>query len=196
MSRLFVALLSMLLCCLVLTGCSGKSESSGSDLDSLGQDIVIIPSALPENFTIKIPGDFTTTSSASFDEYYVKDDASIIITDDPIAISGEKVETYMKKVKEAYEKTADQYEVYSEEYPTIHDTDACILEFGYAIVGADAKQAMRCMTAVLIHHDVAYVITCKSRAETFGLYRQAFRACIDSIRIETPPIDTDNAVIH
>ncbi len=196
MSRFFSALLSMLLCCLVLTGCSGKSENSDSDLSSIGQDMVIIPSSLPENFTISIPGDFTTTSSASFDEYYVKDDASIIITDDPIAISGEKVESYMKKVKESYERTADQYVVFSEEYPTIHDTDACILEFGYAIVGADARQEMRCMTAVLIHHDVAYVITCKSRAETFGLYRQAFRACIESIRIQTPPIETDSVVIH
>lgn len=198
MQRMRALLLCMLLICCTFTGCISNPalSSQTSEESSLTDGVVLIPTALPENFTITIPDGFQTTSSAAYNEYYVRDDASIIITDDHIAISGERLEDYMTKVKSVYEQTADCYALISEENPTINDVEASILEFSYAILGENKQQDMQCMVAVLIHHDVAYVITCKSLAQNFALYRGAFRSCIESIVIETPPENTEGAVTH
>lgn len=198
MHQMRALLLCMLLICCTFTGCISNPDLSSlsNEESSLSDGVILIPTALPEYFTITIPEGFQTTSSAAYDEYYILDDASIIITDDPIAISGERLEDYMAKVKSIYEQTADCYALISEENPTINDVEASILEFSYAIVGENKQQDMQCMVAVLLHHDVAYVITCKSLAQNFPLYRGTFRSCIESIVIETPPENTEGAVTH
>ncbi len=197
MRRLYAILLGTA----IAFGCTGcmtnPAQSSLAEPESsVTEDIVLIPTALPENFTITIPAGFTATSSAAYEEYYILNDASIIISDDPIAISGERLESYTAKIKEIYEQTADNYRLLEESKATVNGTDAVILEFSYALIGENARQDLQAMVAVMLHHDVAYVITCKSKAETFLQYRGAFRAAIDSIEIETPPENTEGAVTH
>lgn len=182
--------------CFGCTGCiSNPALSSVNEVESTAEDsIALIPTALPEYFNITIPAGFTATSSAAYEEYYILNDASIIITDDPIAISGERLENYAAKVKEIYEETADHYLLLNESKETIHGTEAVLLEFTYALVGEEKKQDLQAMVCIMLHHDVAYVITCKSKAENFMQYRAGFREAIHTIEIETPPASTENAV--
>ncbi|MBQ4346262.1 MAG: hypothetical protein IJC75_03910 [Oscillospiraceae bacterium] len=192
---------AILLSAAIAFGCTGcmtnPDQSSLAEPESSASDsIILIPSALPENFTITLPPGFTATSSAAYEEYYILNDASIIISDDPIAISGERLEHYTAQIKEVYEQTADDYRLQDESTVTINGTNAVILEFSYALIGENARQDLQAMVAVMLHHDVAYVITCKSKAETYLQYRGMFRSAIDSIEIETPPENTEGAVTH
>ncbi len=192
-------LLTLMLCaafCFGCTGCISNPDLSSTNQaeSSLDDGIVLIPTALPEYFDITIPAGFTATSSAAYEEYYIYNDASIIITDDPIAISGERLDNYAEKVKEIYEQTADNYLLLNEAKETINGTEAVLLEFTYALIGEDKKQDLQAMVCIMLHHDVAYVITCKSKAENFMQYRAGFRNAINTIEIETPPVNTENAV--
>ncbi len=194
-------LTAVLLCaafCFGCTGCISNPDftSSSEAESSLDDGIVLIPTGLPEYFDITIPAGFTATSSAAYEEYYIFNDASIIITDDPIAISGERLENYAEKVKEIYEQTADNYLLLNEAKETINGTEAVLLEFSYALIGADKKQDLQAMVCIMLHHDVAYVVTCKSKAENFMQYRAGFRNAINTIEIETPPKNTEGAVTH
>ncbi len=194
-------LLTLMLCATFCFGCTGcisnpDLNSSSEAESSLDDGIVLIPTALPEYFDITIPAGFTATSSAAYEEYYIYNDASIIITDDPIAISGERLDNYAAKVKDMYEQTADNYLLLNEAKETINGTDAVLLEFTYALVGQNKKQDLQAMVCIMLHHDVAYVITCKSKAENFMQYRAGFRNAINTIVIETPPVNTENAVTH
>ncbi|MGN0648661.1 MAG: hypothetical protein ACI4J3_08540 [Oscillospiraceae bacterium] len=195
MRRLFTLTLCVAFC-FGCTGCiSNPALSSVNEVESTAEEsIVLIPTALPEYFNITIPAGFTATSSAAYEEYYICNDASIIITDDPIAISGERLDNYAAKVKEIYEQTADNYLLLNEAKETINGTEAVLLEFTYALVGEDKKQDLQAMVCIMLHHDVAYVITCKSKAKNFMQYRAGFREAINTIEIETPPVNTEGAV--
>lgn len=197
MSRVCTAVLCLLMICCTFTGCmTNPNQSSVSDGESsMTNDIIMIPSSLPENLTITIPEGFQATSSAAYREYYIMNDASIIITDDPIVISGERLEQYVTQVKEIYEETADQYALIGEETIEVGGIKAQVMEISYAIVGQDKQQDMQAMIGVLLHDDIAYVVTCKSLAQNYLLYRGAFRACIESIVIESPSESTETTVL-
>ena len=161
---------------------SGTEESSAEE-SAVVTSQIIVPSEMPSRIALTPPAGFEETSSDYFEKYYIKDDASIIITGEEIRISGAYLADYAADVKAQYEQTADDFHIDSERTVQVNGVDCWELEFGYAIRSADARQNMRCLTAVLLKDDYAYIITCKSRQENFGAYYAGFCKAVESIVI-------------
>ncbi|MCR5305649.1 MAG: DUF1795 domain-containing protein [Oscillospiraceae bacterium] len=184
-----IAFLAILLLLAIYLGIAGKKknrqqESSAAVTGTESTLPAIVPSSMPDGFTMQIPSGFTETGSQYIDRYYVRNDASIIVTGEKIIIPGEYLEDYVADVKKQYALTADEFQLVKEEPIRLADGLPCtILEFSYAIVGENARQDFRCLTAVMLKDNHSYIVTCKSRADTFGGYYQSFRDAVKSIRI-------------
>ncbi|MBQ5335620.1 MAG: hypothetical protein J6Z45_06705 [Oscillospiraceae bacterium] len=194
MSQKYTAAIIVLLVLMLLTaiymGIAGKrsaknkNESSVSPAVTLSSEQLIVPASMPERFSMQLPAGFTETGSAYIDKYFVRNDASIIITGEKILIPGEQLDPYAEDMKKQYAESADEFQLVKEETIALDSGVSCkVLEFSYALLGENARQDMRCITAVLIKDNRSYIVTCKSRAETFGGYYQDFRQAIKTIRI-------------
>ena len=160
---------------------SKTAEESASSEEELEQ-IVIIPSEMPVNISLPIPGGFTETSSPYYDKYYLMNDASIIVTGEDLVIPGQSIDDYASSMLRQYEKTADEFTLLSMgETPS--GAPCRLIEFTYALVGEDVRQDFQCLTAVLMKDDYVYIVTCKSKRETFANYRGAFLSMIGKITI-------------
>ncbi|MBQ8922261.1 MAG: hypothetical protein IJ060_08905 [Oscillospiraceae bacterium] len=157
---------------------SGKDESSTIELTQA----IIIPSEMPVNISIPIPAGFSETSSETFDKYYVRDDATIIITGETFPVQAKPLDEYTQSVLAQYEKSIDDFRLINN---TEYDSGApCrVLEFTYALIGEDARQDYQCITAVLIKDNCSYIVTCKSKKENFDAYRGVFLMMIGKITI-------------
>jgi len=154
------------------------SESSEEDLSQ----IVVVPSEIPSKISMPVPSGFQETSSPYYNKYYILNDASIIVTGEELAIHGQNVDEYTENVLKQYRKTADDFSLLSD--GTVSSGAPCrVLEFTYALIGEDVRQDFQCITAVLLKDDFAYIVTCKSKRETFGSYRGAFSSMIEHIVI-------------
>ena len=166
---------------------SKKSKSSDeSSIEELTQEI-IIPSEMPVNISLPIPAGFTETSSEYYNKYFVRDDASIIVTGEKIPIAGKQLEEYTADVLAQYEKSVDEFQLINN---TAYKSGApCkVLEFTYALIGEKARQDFQCITAVLLKDNCSYLVTCKSKKETFASYRALFLMMIEKITIlDTQP---------
>lgn len=158
-----------------------KTEESSAEDSAAETEPVVVPSTMPGSIHVTPPAGFSETSSPYYDKYFVKDDASIIITGEKLAIDGIYTDEYVQSVKAQYEKTASDYELLAEDNLTVSGAQATILEFTYAIVGENVRQDMTCMTGIAVKGRNAYIITCKSRSETYAGYRDTFRSFIKSI---------------
>ncbi len=161
---------------------NSKPQNSSSVTDEMFQD-VIIPSEMPVNISVPIPAGFQETQSERYDKYYIREDASIIITGEELAIHGQKLADYTNNtVLRQYEKSADDFHLISNtDYAS--GAPCRILEFTYALIGEDVRQDYQCITAVLLKDDYVYIVTCKSKKETFFAYRGVFLSMIGKISI-------------
>lgn len=198
--KILIALLAVVLVFTVLIAGigmrnrTGKEESSDETSNAIVTDIIIVPSEMPSHITFEIPPGFTETTSQYYDKYYIRNDASIIVTGETLTIGGMRLDEYTNEVKKQYESTADAYTLLGDDQITLNGELPCrVLQFSYAIIGENVRQDMQCITAVLLKDDFAYIITCKSKRETAGVYHSAFLRTIESIRIEdssTPATST------
>lgn len=157
----------------------GRGAQSGGESSEFSvDDTIIVPSEMPEHISLQVPVGFTETSSPRYDKYYIKDDASIIITGEKLVISGIRADEYAEDVQKQYAATADGYQLLSHDTIQVSGVPCELLEFTYTFT-----EDMQCMTAVIVKQDYVYLITCKSRKSTFTLYRSAFRQAIESIAI-------------
>ncbi len=176
------------------TGCATQESEIDSTADSLAEtQQIVIPSTLPDGFSFTVPAGFQTTQSSGFQEYYVFNDASIIVTGEKMTIAGERLENYVKTVRQSYERTADQFQLIEEKQQTVNGQNCTTLEFTYTIVGEDTQVNLHCLTAVLLANDWAYLVTCKSKHETYYSYAALFQAAIESI-VLTDPEKTEESV--
>lgn len=184
-SVLLTALFILLFILLLSAGLKRRSRDAGSSTELIPDQtqIVIVPSEMPSRISLQVPPGFTETASEYYEKYYVKNDASIIITGEKITITGALLEDYVSDIKAQYERTADAWQLQQEEMRTINGVPCVILEFTYAIIGDNVRQDMGCTTAVMLKDDRAYIVTCKSRAETYAAYVAQFRSAISSIVI-------------
>ena len=176
---------------------TAKTPEESSAADSAVEEIVVVPSEMPDKITMAIPAGFSETSSDFYDKYYIKDDASIIITGEKTAIYGQSAKEYAANVRSQYEQTVTDFTLLSEETITVSQVPCEIMEFSYAITSSDDRRDFQCMTAVIIKDNYVYLITSKSKRETFGTYRGAFRQMIESIQIasDNPMYQNPDAVI-
>ena len=170
-----------------------SEESSGSSAadspDAI--EMLVIPSDMPEGFSMQVPDPFQKTSSQVYKTYYVKDDASVIVTGGPLNYLYREVDSYTESVIRQYQDTVDEFELLSDETLKISGKDAHLLEFSYAIVGDDARQDFKCTTAVIMNDDMAYLVTCKGHADTYQNYRELFRMMMSTIDITD--VDPDSS---
>lgn len=189
--KLFIAMLAIIGVIAATAGLSAltrstEPEESSSEAEPALSSIVVVPSAFPERISIQVPPGFTETSSDFYDLYYIRDDASLIVTGE-YAVIAPQIEDYIVKVKEQYAAAADEYQLVEESPLYVNGLIGHTMEFTYAIVGKDVRQEMACVNGIFIKDDYIYIVTCKSRLETFSAYRSAFKQAIASVQIADAP---------
>jgi len=168
-----------------------RNESSAeSALSAENSGPIIVPSSMPEGISVTVPGGFAETSSPRYDKYYIRDDASIIITGEELVISGQILGEYAEDMKKQYEAAADNFRLISEEDLMVNGVECRMMEFTYSIVGENVQQDFVAVTGVLLQNNHVYIITCKSRKETFAAYRESFRQTVKSAVISAPAAGT------
>lgn len=167
----------------LLRGQQKNSEESSVTEELAGTQMVIVPSEMPERISFDVPAGFTETSSQYYDKYYVLNDASVIVTGEELILYGTPLEDYAEQIKQQYTQTAENFRLLSEEKPEINQRKCIVYEFTYDITGGDLKQTMECTTAVFLTAQDAYIITCKSHADSYQTYRGIFRKMIESVQI-------------
>ncbi len=197
MKKLLTALLIALAVVLIMAAITIFFPRGGKDADSSAADslapteMLIIPADMPEGISMSVPKGFSETASQYYTKYYIKDDASVIITGEDMSLRYAEIDHYTQTVIDQYKESVDDFQLISDEVVTVSDTRAHLLEFSYAIVGEDARQDFKCTTAVMIYHDNAYLVTCKSHAETYQNYREIFRMALSTIRLSDPAEGTE-----
>lgn len=189
--KLFFALLLMLAIAGIIAGLSAlhrpeTPEESSSEAEPAVSSLVIVPSKIPERISVEIPPGFTETSSEYYDLYYICDDASVIITGEN-AVIAPQIEDYMQTVREQYRAAADEFTIVDETALHSNGLSGRAIEFTYAIIGQDVRQDMACITGIFIKDNYIYAVTCKSRLETFSIYRTTFKNLLESVRIADAP---------
>ncbi|MBP0967932.1 MAG: hypothetical protein J5722_09875 [Oscillospiraceae bacterium] len=172
---------------------SGQHEESSAAESLAATEMLVVPSDMPEGITMSVPQGFSETSSQYYTKYYIKDDASVIITGEDMSLRYAEIDNYTESVISQYRESVDDFKLIEDEVVTVSGTRAHLLEFSYAIVGEDARQDFMCTTAVMIYHDNAYLVTCKSHAENYQNYREIFRMALSTIRLSDPDVQTDDA---
>ncbi len=194
--KLIVLVLAIVVAAALIAGIAALSERTGrgTDESSLlpaeGTQYMLIPSAMPERIRLIPPAGFTETSSDYYEKYYIKDDASVIVTGEPLTIYGMDAEHYSQSVLEQYKSTVEGFELLNQEDIIVSDAACKLMEFQYSITGVDQERKMQCLTAITVKDDYVYIITCKSNVNTYLSYREEFRHTIESINILPPPATT------
>lgn len=172
MKRTFICVLCTLLLSGSLCGCGGDTASS-SELPALIGQL-----ALPEGLEFSVPEGFSAQSSEMYEEYYVKDDASIIITEEPLEAAFSTAQSYADRAVEQYEQATDSFSLIARTPMEYTGAEGVTLEFSYTISVDTHQFAFHSLTGYLLTEDTAYIITCKAKEETFAAYRSAFADCI------------------
>lgn len=164
---------------LLLTGCS----SSGEGTDSVEATIPIYQALPLPDIKLDIPETFSKTSSEFYEEYYICNDASIIVTEDKNGpfIDGHE---YSINALQQYREIATTVEVLSDEVLTCQNSQVQTLEFRYTL-GDNAEADMTAITGFITDGDSMFIITCKSNTATYEQYSETFRAVLTSAMLTT-----------
>lgn len=196
--KLIPALIIIFIIAALIAGISAMRSMQNSDESSEGSvlqmtEALIVPSEIPSRISLDVPAAFQETNSNYYDKYYVCNDASIIITGEEMQLYGVSLEDYATNVRQQYESTAEKFQLLSESDIRINAKNCRLFEFTYDIVGSSETLTMQCMTAVFLEDDEAFIITCKSHADTFQSYRPLFSKTIESVEIAPKSGETQPA---
>ncbi len=141
--------------------------------------------ALPlPDLAVKIPENYQKTSSRAYEEYYVCEDASIILTEDTSQGYYASAYDYSVSALNQYEKATTSIEFLSSE-----STDSgCqfpvqLLEFNYTLGEGDDAARMTCMAGYMTDNAVMYIITCKSNTDTYQSHRDEFLQVMHTVAV-------------
>lgn len=174
MKRLAILMAVFAFC---FAGCEWKAEES--QVDSIIDVYTALP--LPE-LHLTIPEHFETTSSEFYEEYYICDDASIIITQDMANAPYSSVHDYAISALVEYEKVTEELEMHNDEIVYAGAAAVQVMEFTYTIGKDDKTITKTSMVGYLTDRDSMYIITCKSDVDTYEDYRDDFMSVITSAR--------------
>ena len=147
---------------------------------------IIVASKMPERISMDIPAGFSETSSDFYDCYYIREDASIITTGEEKSVPV-RLSDYSDSVLKQYQDTADGFELESDQNLQIGGKEARVFEFRYDIGKGENARRMRCMSGVFVDGHGVFIVTCKSRYETYGAYRDDFVKTVQSVKIAPEP---------
>ncbi len=172
MKRLAI-LLAVFACCCV--GCENISSKEPAE------SIIDVYEALPlPELHINIPERFQTTSSEFYKEYYICDDASIIITEDTADAPYSSVYDYAIKAIVEYEKITSEFTLLDNQMLHEDDTAIQVMEFSYTLGEGEDSVSKNCMVGYLTDRNSMYIITCKSDVDTYADFREDFLTVIRS----------------
>ncbi len=166
-------------CLLPFAGCSFQKEEEPASVIDVYQAL-----PLPDLF-LNIPEGYEKTSSDMIEEYYLKDDASIIATEDPV-VGCNDLHAYAINALLEYEKVATEVSNTQDGVVQAQDTLVQTLEFDYTL-GADGGLKLHCIAGYLTDGKSVYIITCKSQQDTFESHREEFMTVLSSARIDKAP---------
>lgn len=177
MNRKCCYLIISMLFLLCQAGCAPAAKQEQTTSETM---IVYEKLPLPDLF-ISIPEGYEETSSQFYETYYCKDDASIIITEDESAVNTPSRD-YAVSALNQYQSVTQTLEVLNDEVMAAGAATVQVLEFTYTLTADDTP--MTTMAAFATDGLTSYIITCKSRADTYDLHRPEFLAAVQSVRID------------
>lgn len=180
MMKKIALLLAMALCC---CGCSKAEEEE--ETTSLAPVYKALP--LPDLY-LEIPETFVTTSSRFYEEYYICEDASVIVTEDTEGAPYSSVQDYADKALVKYMDVATELTVTNNEVLSAGTTAVHTLEFTYSIPAEDGSLITKnCFVGFLTDSQSMYIITCKSDVATYQSYRDDFVSIVTSASFVEDP---------
>lgn len=161
---------------LLLSGCTAAETDSQPE-----EPIVMYQKlSLPDLF-ISIPENYQTTSSQAYKEYYICEDASIIITEDTAKSKYSSTYDYAVSALNEYEKVTSSLELLGNEVLSSScDYNIQTMEFNYTLGEGEQAPALTCLVGYLTDGVSMYIITCKSNTETYSSHREEFRQVLQS----------------
>ena len=152
-----------------MTGCTQKTEEDV-------QETYVVYQALPlPDLYVEIPENYQKTSSDAYKEYYLCDDASIIITEDKRQEHYNSAGEYSVNALKEYQLATASLEYLDTQ---VLDT-GCIykmqtLEFNYTLTDDADATVMSCLAGYMTDGDSMYIITCKSSSATYPSHKNEF----------------------
>lgn len=166
----------LLACSLCFAGCTAQESP-----ENLEETAAPVFKALPlPDLYLEIPERFTTTSSQFYEEYYICEDASIIVTQDMENPPYSSVEDYSISALNEYEAITDDLEFLRSEMVYAGKIAVQVMEFNYTVSNDTGSVSKTCMVGYLTNTVSMYIITCKSDVDTYEEYRDDFLSVITS----------------
>lgn len=161
----------------ISTGCGSKSESL-HDESSVTE--VMIPLRMPDiNFTV--PEGFVSDSSEYNSQFYVRDDASIIINSDKFTEQYSTADEFADYALTVYESYCSRMTVNSREKIDVNGIEMTLIEYTYEIDSENGTLSMTNMVGFFADEECPYLITCKSLTDTYEANRSDFLNTVKSI---------------
>lgn len=176
--RLIAALAA---CAVLLTGCSGISGVTDKTEETQETRNVYLSLPLPDLF-VEIPEDYQETSSEFYDKYYIKDDASIIITEDKEKGASMSAQEYRIDAINQYEGMTHSLEMIGSDTLTASYLNVEILEFTYTL--AEDMPPLTSMVGFTSDGNSVFILTCKCPSEHYDEHRDEFLSVLQSVRID------------
>lgn len=170
-------LTALLMVCAVCFAECGTQEAQNSVEET--QESIFKALPLPKLY-LEIPERFSTTSSEFYEEYYICDDASIIVTEDTKDAPYKSVYDYSVSALVEYQNITTEFELLHEELIEAGPIGVQVMEFNYGIGEGDSIIRKTCMVGYLTDSDSMYIITCKSDTDTYEGFRDDFISVLSS----------------
>ncbi len=174
MKRLAILLSVFAICA---AGCELNPKES--EVDSAVEVYTALP--LPALY-VEIPEHFETTSSEFYEEYYICEDASIIITEDTAGAPYTSVYDYSIDALVEYQNVTSDLELLKSELVYAGSAGVQVMEFVYTLGEGEKSITKTCMVGYMTDRESMYIITCKSDEDTYETYREDFLSVITSVR--------------
>ena len=162
---------------MLLTGCQ-----SGDSTEEQITETVNVFQALPlPDVYIEIPEGYEKKSSQFYQEYYTKDTASIIVTQDTSQPSYSSNRDFATSALMQYKQTTKSLNYIGEDWIESGIYNVYVLEFSYT-VGEDVPE-MTAYIGYLTNGYKMFIITCSAESTDYPNHKNEFRQVLSSVRI-------------
>ena len=161
-----------------LTGCTLTPQNSNTE----PTETMIVYRSLPlPDLFVDIPEGYSETSSKFYDKFYIKDDATIIITADNDNGNMSSWD-YSIDALTQYQKITHSLDVLGDEVVYANSRAVQLLEFTYTL--EEGGTPMSTMAGFSSDGYTMYIVTCKCQADTYESHRDEFLTVMQSMQVD------------